>query len=127
MAFSIEVVSRLWVKHAYPIDARRGGKFSEIEERRHQVVQADQTIARRVCGNAPPLFGIDDDERNTRGGVIHQPFAVKTMIAKHFAVIGGEYDDCVVENPLFPKRAEQQPQLMIDMGAQGVKGALGIL
>ena len=45
------------------------------------------------------------------------------MPAKHVSVVGGEEDDCVVENAFLAQRAEDQADGVIDVSAQRIEAS----
>src|SRR5699024_5699425 len=48
------------------------------------------------------------------------------MIPQHVSMVGGEHDNSVVEQVLFPQGSYHNSDLMVDVGALDVEGSIGI-
>ena len=64
----------------------------------------------------------DKDHRNARRPLVHVALGIEAVVAEHVAMVAGEENDRVVQDPLFAQRAEDDAQLVIDVGALGVEG-----
>ena len=62
-----------------------------IEDGRHDVLDADGTVADDFFGIVP-IFWRAHEKRNSRRRFIGPSFAKEIVIAQHFAVVGGEDD-----------------------------------
>ncbi|NJM92868.1 MAG: hypothetical protein HC861_09840 [Rhodospirillaceae bacterium] len=94
---------------------------AQAEQRRHHVLQRDEAFVAPVMADAVASRPPHQDHRDAGRAFVHEALGVEPVVAQHVAVIAGEQDDGVVKQLLLAQRADDDPELVVDVRALGVK------
>ena len=101
------------------------GDAADVGEGREDVRLHDEAVVSEILADVGASGGGHEDHGNLSRLLVEEVFGPLAVIAEHLAVIGGEHDDCVVEEALLSQQANDQPYLVIKVCAHGVEALTG--
>ncbi len=121
VALRVEGLAFVLANHRSTRDQVRNLDSSQVQKRWHDVLPADQTVIHTIPADSLITGRPHQQHRDVGRVLIIQPLRPQPVLPEHISVVGRERDDRVIKKPFFAKRSDDQPQLVIDVCAQGVE------
>lgn len=116
-AFAVEVLARPGADHRQIIYRVWHADSAEIEKCRHHAGKTDQAIIERPLRHSRVALVGHQDHQATGRAILEGPPGDYSVVSGHVAVVAGEHDDDIVEQPFKAKSADQIANLVVDLGA----------